>query len=186
MDENNVATGNGTTQAGAQMGAQEPVKIADEQKAKVVIDGAGEGTANVGQINREFQEKSTLKRAKDRGLPYIDIGKTPLNPDFLKMVDVAEAKAAKLVPFFKVAKKLRVAVEDPDRTETVQLLEKLKAEGYEVEVNLASSAGLVDAFKIYDQTQRYKQQNIVETVEEKSINTYEKEIASLSDLSKKL
>lgn len=141
---------------------------------------------NVDNINREFQEKSTLKRAHDLGLPYIDIAKTPLNPDFLKVLDVEVARKARVIPFFKVGKKVRIAVENHESPETLEVVKLLEGQGYEVSLNLASSAGIVDAFKIYDGTQQYKKFDIVENVEEKSIATYEKEIANLKDLPKQI
>lgn len=193
MADQNLATGNGaqTQNSGAAPAAApvaNPTAVAPAvvSKTNVQIGGAGAGAANVGNINREFQEKSTLKRARDLGMPYIDIARTPLNPDFLRILELEAAKAARVVPFFKVGKKIRMAVEDPAKAETVAVVEKLRADGFEVEINLSSKDGMDDAFKIYDQTQQYKKMEIVETVEEKSIKTYEKEIANLGDLAEKL
>lgn len=142
--------------------------------------------SNVSEINREFQEKSVLKQAGELGLPYINIGKTPLNPDFLKLLDYEMAAKSRVIPFFKVGKKVRVAVQDINNPETKAAIESLKARGFEVNINLSSASGIDDALKIYNQTQKYKKFDIVETVEQKSIQTYEKEIAGLKDLSAKL
>ena len=141
---------------------------------------------NVAQINREFHEKSILNRAHELGIPYVNIGKTPLNPDFLKILDFKEAKKARIIPFFKVGKKLRIAVEDPNKSETVASIKSLQDQGYQVSTNLASSSGIDDAFKIYEGTQKYKKIEIVKNVDEKSIQTYEKEIADLVQLPPKL
>ncbi len=145
---------------------------------------AGEG--NLGQINREFQEKSVLKQAHELGIPYINIGKTPLNPDFLKLVDYETAQNSRVIPFFRVGKKVRLAVEKPDTPETQKVIEDLKSKDYEVEVNLASHAGIDDALKIYSSTQQYKKPDIVEKVQEESIETYEKEISNLAEMADKL
>ncbi len=175
--------GNASANAAASDSTNVQLNAGTKPDLQVVDQGTTEG---VTQINREFQEKSTLKNARDFGIPYIDIARTPLNPDFLKVLDVLEAKKARLIPFFKVGKSLRVAVEDPNRVETIEVIKKLEGQGYTVIVNLASSSGIDDAFKIYDKTQKYKKIEVVESIEEKSIQTYEKEIASLSDLPKKL
>lgn len=140
----------------------------------------------VEKVNREFQEKSTLKKAKDLGLPYVNIGKTPINPDFLKLIDFEVATKSKVIPFFRVGKKLRLAVVDPSNEETKKAIAGLQNKGFEVNISLCSEAGIIDALKIYEKQQKYKKIEIVETVEEKSIGTYEKEIASLLDLAKKL
>lgn len=138
------------------------------------------------KINREFQEKSTLRRAKDLNLPYIDIAKTPLNPDFLKFISLENSQKGRIICFFKVGKKVRVAVEDPENAETLRVIEELKAQGMAVDVSLASSNGIQEALKLYDGNEKYKKIDLVEQVEEKSIATYDKEIASMADLAKQL
>jgi len=102
---------NGSSNSGS---FQIPTEAPAEQTSQptVEMESAGSG-GGLNQINREFQEKSVLKRAHDLGLPYVNIGKTPLNPDFLKVVEIELARKARIIPFFKVGNKLRVAVQDP-------------------------------------------------------------------------
>ncbi len=141
----------------------------------------------VSQINREFQEKSTRKRAHDKGLSYVDIGRMPLNPDFLKLIDYDTAKNARIISFFRVGKKVRVAVQDAENPETKKVMDSLRNEGYEIDVSVASSAGIDDALKFYGEAQKkYRKIELVKGVGKESIETYEKEIAALSELSKKL
>lgn len=141
---------------------------------------------NVAQINREFQEKSTLKRAHDLGMPYINISKTPINVDFLKLVGLEDAKKARVIVFFRVGKKIRVAVDEPENSETKNAIIALQKRGYQVSLNLASSSGIDDGLKLYESTQKYIKKEIVETVEQKGIKTYEKEVKELADLPVKL
>ena len=146
----------------------------------------GNASENVNQINREFQEKSTLRKAHDLKIPYINLSKTPLNPDFLKLLEGDDARAGRIIPFFRVGNRLRVAVEDLDNPKTKEIVKKLTSSGFEVNVNLASTSGIDDALKIYISEQKYKKLDIVEEVKTESIQTYEKEIANLSDIPKKL
>ncbi|MDP2642415.1 MAG: GspE/PulE family protein [Candidatus Peregrinibacteria bacterium] len=150
--------------------------------------GSSEGTAmdQVSQVNREFLEKSILKEARVKNMPYIDIERTPLNPDFIKVLDLETAKKAKMIPFLKASKNLRIAVSNPDNEETKKVLQSLKDSGFEVDLSLASEVGIEEAFKLYDATQKYKKIELVKSVEEKSIQTYEKEITALKDLPVKL
>ncbi|NIA02554.1 MAG: hypothetical protein GWP15_04160, partial [Nitrospirae bacterium] len=143
-------------------------------------------TSVVSEVNREFQEKSTLKRAGEMGLPYINIAKTPLNADFLRLIEFEEAQRGRIIPFFKVGKKVRVAVEDSEKPETKEVVSSLEGKGFEISINLASSAGIDDALKFYQSTQKYRKIELVEKVEEGAIATYEKEIAQLKDLPVKL
>ncbi len=191
-EEGNIQTGAtpqpaavNTTENGVALAA--PVEGTELPKgAEVDAKKEESSDQNMLQINREFQEKSTLKHAKELGLPYLDLGKTPLNPDFLKIISLENSIKGRLVAFFKVGKKVRVAVEDQDKPETKAILDILKAGGFSIDVNLASAAGMDDALRIYDGTQKYRKIEIVQNVEEASIQTYEKEIAELSDMGKKL
>ena len=150
--------------------------------------GSSEGTAmdQVSQVNREFLEKSVLKEARVKNMPYIDIERTPLNPDFIKVLDLETAKKAKMIPFLKASKNLRIAVSNPEDEETKKVLQNLKDNGFMVDLSLASEVGIEEAFKLYDATQKYKKIELVQSVEEKSIQTYEKEITALKDLPVKL
>ncbi len=139
-------------------------------------------SGKINQINREFQEKATLKQAKELNLPYINIAKTPLNPDFLKIISFKDATKAKLIPFFKVGNKVRVAVSDVDNPETKAVIEKIKSQGLIVSRNLASEAGIADALKFYESTQLYIKKKIIKKVQKESIETYEKEISKLASL----
>jgi len=137
-------------------------------------------------INREFEEKNTLKRAEEKGLSYVNIGKTPINPDYLKLIPLEESKKVKVVSFYKVGEKLRVAVLDEESPETKVVLGKLKAQGYKLNINLASKSGITEALQKYESEKTYKDKTIVEKVDESSIKTYEKEISELKVLETKI
>lgn len=166
------------------------VQMAENQKMAAPIGGQAQSeqslTNGLTQVNREFQEKSTLKQAKDLSVPYINIGKTPLNPDFLKLINLEDAKKSRVIPFFRVGKKVRVAVENPNNPETKQALKALEDQGYEINISLASGAGMDDGLGVYQNIQQYKKIQLVENISEKAIGTYEKEIAGLGDLPTKL
>ncbi|MBP7670990.1 type II/IV secretion system protein [Candidatus Gracilibacteria bacterium] len=141
---------------------------------------------DVVKINREFQEKSTMRMAKDLNLPYINISKTPLNPDFLKIISLADSQLARVICFFQVGKKVRLAVEDPKKAETLSIIERLKSEGKVVDLSLTSSDGINDALSVYSGAEKYKKIEIVKNVAEEAIGTYEKEISTLAELPTKI
>jgi len=133
-------------------------------------------------INRDFEEKNTLKKAKKLGLSYVNIGKTPVNPDYLKLIPYEKAEKAQAATFYKIGEKLRVAVVDPENPETKKILKELKAKDYKLNINLASQSGIIEVIRKYKDIEVYRKSKIVETVEEKSIKTYEKEIEELKSL----
>ncbi|MBL4695091.1 type II/IV secretion system protein [Candidatus Gracilibacteria bacterium] len=162
---------------------------AKTDKKKVAIKQAAKkfkASDNLGQINREFQEKSVMRLAKELNLSYVNLEKTPLNPDFLKLIPLETSKQARLVSFYLKGKKLKVAVEDHERAETLAVLEELRKQGYEPVISLASIAGMSYAIKHYENKDDFKKIDIVKTVDTAKIGTYEKEIANLASLGDKL
>jgi len=137
-------------------------------------------------INREFEEKNTLKTAKELNLSYVNIGKTPVNPDYLKLIPFETAEKAKIASFYKIGNKLRVAVSNPDDEETKKVLDDLRKQDYKLNINLASNSGICEVIQKYKDIQVYKEKAIVENVEEKFLKTYEKEIAELKELGSKI
>lgn len=141
---------------------------------------------NVGQalgwINRDIHEKDLMKRALEQGMLYVNISKTPINPDLLKLATKDEVVKAGVMPFFRVGPHVRVGVVDPHTPEATALLDRWKGEGLEIELNLCTSESIADAVKIYDAQQAVMQKDIVTNVEESRVSAFEKEIQVLADL----
>jgi len=137
-------------------------------------------------INRDFEEKDTLEKAKQKNLSYINIGKMPINPDYLKLIPFEDSEKAKIICFYKLGNKLRVAVQDPENEQIKKVLNALKDQGYLLNVNLASNSGIIEVISKYKLEQKYKKKEIVETVAEKTLKTYEKEIQELKEVEKKI
>lgn len=136
------------------------------------------------RINRGFEEKTTQEEAKRRGLDYIDIVTTPINPDLLYLIKPEAANKALVMPFFRIGKKLRLAVAHPESPETQEVLKNLQAAGYVMNLNLASENGIKESLKIYEKT--YHEKKVIENVIAKDeLQAYEKEIQSLTNLQAK-
>lgn len=138
------------------------------------------------KIHREEIEKEVMKKASDLKILYVDIARTPINPDLLRLVDSKTAEAAFLIPFMLVGQTLRVAVTDPEKMETKNLIEEFKKKHLEVEMNLCSALSFHEALRAYDFEKSVKKQELVTNVEQNRIAEYEKEIALLSDMREKV
>lgn len=147
---------------------------------------AATGATPMTSINREFEERETMERAQKMGMSYIDIASVHVNPDHLKTLTQEEAEKALVVPFFKIGKKLRLAIVHPTNPETQELIRKLKTDGFAINVNLASETGLrkaLEAYRSIDGPVALVTQNIVD---EENIASYQTEIENLSALREKI
>jgi len=140
----------------------------------------------LGKINRAFKERAAVQKAKEYGISYINIAVTPINPDLLRLIPPDIAKSALILPFFKLGKKLRIAVADPNNPETRKVIDQLKSVGFAININLATDDGLVEAMRLYE-TEQYKvKKEITTTLSEEKIAAYEEEIKQLKDLEEKI
>lgn len=159
------------------------------KEAPIPVENAAletEQTRVMSQVNREFKERAIMEHAKELGLSYVNIEKTPINPDLLYILPPETAKKAIVMPFFRVGQKLRIAVADPDSPETKAVLEDLRAKGYQLNVNLASEESIRVAHKLYESRQYKTKKELVTQFEEKELGAYEAEVAELSSLKEKI
>ena len=144
------------------------------------------GEAPLTAINRDFEERAVQDRAQQMGMNYVDIAKLHVNPDHLKIITQSEANAALVVPFFKIGKKVRLAIVHPTNPGTQALIKKLKEDGYAINVNLASETGLrlaLESYKQFEGPTPIETQNIID---EEKITSYQAEVENLGALREKI
>lgn len=140
----------------------------------------------VEEINREFKEKACAEKAKKLGIGYVDIVSIPINPDLLYLLKPEEAKKALVMPFFRIGKRLRLALADLEKTETKDILVYFRDRGYALNLNLATDDGILETIDHAYKAGTYKvEKPIVNIIEEKEIQTYEKEIKNLTQMKEK-
>lgn len=140
----------------------------------------------VEEINREFKEKACAKKAKQLDIGYVDIAHIPINPDLLYLLKPEEAKNALVMPFFRIGKKLRLALVDSEKKETKDILTHFRDKGYALNLNLATDDGILETIDSAYKAVAYKiKEPIVNIIEEKEIQAYEKEIKNLTQMKEK-
>lgn len=139
------------------------------------------------KINRDLKEKAVREHATKVGLPYIDIEKTPLNPDLASLISEEEALKGLAIPFFQLGKKLRVAIFDEKNPDAQAAINVLKEKGYLININIASDEGIQYAIgRLYEESHKQKKSELVTEVKEEELEAYEKEIQNLVQLKDKL
>ncbi len=173
IDPASVQGGSGASDAGGGSGL-----LPNGQRAAM--------TEGLSVIHRDDIERETAEKAQQMGISYIDIARTPVNPDLLRLVNGDRSRATKAIPFLLAGNVLRIAAVDPQSAEFIALVGDLKAQRFEVDVNLCSQQSFDEALHVYDFEKSFKKQELVTVVEQNRITAYEKEIALLSDMREKV
>lgn len=142
--------------------------------------------SEIKDINQEFKEREVQANAKKLDLPYVNLINVPINPDFGRFLTQEDAIDANAAVFFKAGKKVRLAVSNPDYPGTKALVEKLRGDNYEVNVNLCSEESVESAQKIYFKDTYKKTESLETVVEEKDLGSYTEEIKNLEQLRDKI
>ncbi len=90
------------------------------------------------EVRRKEEEEQTERLAQKAGAAYIDLTLVPIQRDSLSVIPQAEAERSGAVVIQKSGQNLKVGVMDPSNQETVQILERLKSQGFKVEVLMIS------------------------------------------------
>jgi type IV pilus assembly protein PilB len=99
---------------------------------------------------RKKEEEDVIRILATRyGLNFIDLKPIPINTDALRLIPEELAREAKIAVFEKVGKKIQVAIFSPKNEKAIIILNKLEADGYKLQVNMATTASLEKAWDRY-------------------------------------
>jgi len=102
------------------------------------------------QKMREKEEEDLVSILSEKyGIGYINLTKTAIMTDALRLVPEHEARASEIAAFKKIHKKLFLAVRTPLSPETKKSVEELESRGYSVEIFMVSSRSLSYAWELY-------------------------------------
>ncbi len=135
-------------------------------------------TKKIGQMRREAEERDAERRAKKLGFHYIDMRKAPVSIEALKLISEADAKEAVAVAIEIKNNDVAVAVSDPKSSALLKITEKLKADGFEPKIFIASKSGIEKIWESYSFVPKESAKEITGKVEISS--------AELEELTKKL
>jgi len=141
---------------------------------------------NLSKINREAKEREYQEKALKMGLSYIDISKTPINPDLLNLISAEQAKSAEMMPFFRIGKKIRVTVAHPTSPATQAVLKSLTEKGYTVSISLSTPDAISEAIALYSSDLVKVKKEIDTSLNESALKAYQQEINALKDLKNRL
>ena len=103
----------------------------------------------IAKERREAQEREAQRRAVKLGFAYISMVTVPVQTKALRLVSGQEAREAKLAAFGLKKNQLSLAVFDPVAAGAKKIINKLKIDGYQVEIFIVSLESLNYAWSFY-------------------------------------
>lgn len=103
----------------------------------------------IGELRREAEERDAERRAKKLGFHYIDLRKAPVSIDALKLIPEAAAKESGGAAIEVKNKDVALAVTDPKSLTLLKITEKLKTDGLEPKIFIASRSGIERIWESY-------------------------------------
>ncbi|MCK5332270.1 type II/IV secretion system protein [Candidatus Parcubacteria bacterium] len=140
------------------------------------------------KLHHKSEEERANAMANKYHLPYVDLSLIPIDPEMVSIVPKETAQNASLAVIYKVGKKLKIAVKDPENYETNKVLEKLKQEDkMNYTLVVVSSDSLRKAWLTYDLstvTKRFEDQGV--SLKKEDLTEFEKGIHNIIDLKKRI
>ncbi|MDP3948620.1 MAG: GspE/PulE family protein [bacterium] len=138
----------------------------------------------ISELRREAEERDAERRAKKSGFHYIDLRKSPVSIDALKLIPETDAKEAVAVAVEIKNKDVAVAVADPKSLALLKVTEKLNADGLEPKIFVASKSGIEKIWESYSFVPKESAKEITGKVEisPAELESFANKLTSLQDV----
>ena len=103
----------------------------------------------VSELYRTEEEELMKALSVRYGHQYINLIGVVINTEALRLIDEKTAKVAECAVFARSATKLSIAVRNPNKKETVDLLQSLKERNFSTQIFMASTGSLSHAWERY-------------------------------------
>lgn len=103
----------------------------------------------IAKLRRDGEERAAQRLAEKLGLSYVDLAKTPVSLEAVKLLSENEAKAAKAASIELKGNKVALAAVNPELPATKKAVEELQHKSYEVKVAVVSPSSMEAAWKFY-------------------------------------
>ncbi len=99
---------------------------------------------------RKKEEEDVIRiLATKYGLNFIDLKPIPINTNALRLIPEQLAREAKIAAFEKVDRKVQIALFSPKNDKAIIILKNLEADGFKLQINMATTASLEKAWERY-------------------------------------
>ncbi len=135
------------------------------------------------QLRREAEERDAQRKASKTGYPYTNLTTTPINTEALALIPQEIAQKAEIAAIEIKEKNVAVAALDPKSSSAQEVIQKLKADGYQPSIFVVSLSGLHHIWSFYKFVAG-KTAKITGriTIEEQKLATLKKTLTSLENI----
>jgi type IV pilus assembly protein PilB len=114
-----------------------------------MADSSSDLKGKLADLKHEGEERAAERLAQTLGLPYVDLAKTPVSLDAVRIIAEGKARDSKAACIEIRIKKIALAASDPQLPATKALIADLEAEKYEVKTFVVSPSSLAVAWRLY-------------------------------------
>lgn len=131
---------------------------------------------------REAEELAQLMATRYK-LPYIDLTRTLINTDALRLITEPDARAGSIVAFQVSGKNVKVAINSPDAPKTQDILNELRNKNLSVSLYITSVSGLESGWEKYEEISKSEKSSagLIE-ISSDSIADYTTKFKTLKDI----
>ncbi|MCX6712441.1 MAG: GspE/PulE family protein [Candidatus Vogelbacteria bacterium] len=137
----------------------------------------------IDELKAKEAEELAQVLADHHKLPYLDLSKTLINTDALRLIPEAEARQAGVVAFRLNGKSLSLAIISPDRGETQEIITGLKNKNFKLAVFIVSEPSLESTWEKYKEISQSARSNagLIE-ISSESIAEFTEKFKTLKDI----
>ena len=103
----------------------------------------------LGELRKKEEESLAQILAQRYGFEYVDLAVVPMNTDAMKLVPEESARAAQLIVFNQVGKKVQVGILTPTNEAAKKIVETLQNQGLEPRIYMVSQESLKKGWEKY-------------------------------------
>ncbi|PIT90844.1 hypothetical protein COU17_03570 [Candidatus Kaiserbacteria bacterium CG10_big_fil_rev_8_21_14_0_10_49_17] len=105
--------------------------------------------SKIARLRAKEEEELARILSQKYGVGYLDLTRISINTDALRLIKEEDARANEVAAFYKVGKKLSLAVRAPEKPEVRRVVKQLEELGYTVQLFMVSRASLERAWDRY-------------------------------------
>ena len=138
-------------------------------------------------IKHKEEEGKAEQLAEKLGLPYINLSITPIDPNDLVILPKEKAEKGNALVIRKTGKTLRLAVKDPKKPETQEIIKELQEQGFECKLFIASLNSLRKGWKRYELAISHQKDAPIRgvfVIQEQDLAKFKDSLKTIKDLQK--